>query len=110
MKLFKTALLFILLAGSNAAMAEQTQIEYAYEDPIVAFHLARDLTGYIKIRIGGCDSCKVKMFKITPDVKAELDGKEVPLSNYISSAKKPTSAHFSIKTKKMTRLVWYSHH
>lgn len=105
MKYFNTILLFALLVFVNNAIAVK-RIEYTDEGPVIAFHLSKDLTGYIKTR--SCDSCKVRMYKITPDVKAVLDGKEVPLSNFILSGHKPVGAHFSVETKKMTRIVWSS--
>jgi len=107
MKIFKAALLLIVMMSANNAVAVKL-LEFTDEGPVVAFYLGKDLTGYIKTK--QCDSCKVTTYKITPDVKAVLDGKEVPLSDFILSGHKPVGVHFSTETRKMTRIVWFSKH
>lgn len=95
---------FIITAGNLAGATEE--LVYSHEGPIKSFYLGKDLTGYVEpVKCHGCEEMR---FKVTPDVKAELDGKSVPLSHFILSKHKPSGLKFSKKTNELVRIVWFS--
>ena len=84
-------------------------LESAMEGPFYDFNLGADLNGDVKTK--ECETelkCKNITVKITPDVRAILNGKEVPLGYFIKSSHQPSSLHFNNATKKLARITWIS--
>lgn len=104
--LFRILVIAFLFFGQNANASKVKFLEYSAEGPFHAFYLSKDLTGFAKTR--ACDSCKEITIKITPDVKAYLDGKEVPLKNFVLSKHKPSVLRFNNDTKKLIKIIWYT--
>ena len=105
MTFLKSFLLISAIFISSNALAVKYH-EFADEGPFISIYLGKDLTGYVKSRM--CKECKVITHKIHSEVKAFLDGKEVPLKTFVLTAHKPSVVHFSTESKKMTRIIWYS--
>ncbi|MDH5765171.1 MAG: hypothetical protein OEZ38_04065 [Gammaproteobacteria bacterium] len=95
----------VFMLSMNSANAAE-ELVYSHEGPIDAFYLGKDLTGFVKT--GKCYGCKEMTFKITPEIKAELNGKPVPLSKFILSKHKPDCLKFSRKTNKLVKITWVS--
>lgn len=105
MRVFTYCLFAALMVVNTVIKADEVQ-SYTMEATVTVFHLAKDLTGYAKNR--ECDTCKEIRFAITPDVKAYLDGKEVPLSRFVLSKHKPTFLVINEKTNKLIGMKWFS--
>ncbi|RDH82588.1 MAG: hypothetical protein DIZ80_09900 [endosymbiont of Galathealinum brachiosum] len=69
------------------------------------FSLTNNLTGFVNYK--RCETCKTEHYKITPDIKAYLNNKEVPLSNFVSSRKKPDTLVFVRKSGELAGLKWF---
>lgn len=79
---------------------------YVSEAPVTRFHLAKDLTGYVKSK--DCGSCKERSYKITKDIEATLDNKKVALSRFVLTKQKPNYLVFSKKTNSLVGMTWFS--
>ena len=106
MRIISVLLFAIAFLNVGTALAKQEQVDYAEEGPFYGFYLGKDLQGYVKTK--ACETCKETVIKITADARAFLDGKEVPLSRFIMSKHVPSSLHFDIKTKKLSRILWFT--
>lgn len=87
-------------ANAGRPVVLETAIEGVH-----AFYLGKDLHGYVKTR--DCKDCKEYMVKISPQDEAFLDGKPVPLENFVMSNHLPSVIHINKKTKRL-RIIWYS--
>lgn len=105
MKLCSMFISGLLVAFSVQANADQ-DFAYTSEAPVTAYHLARDLTGFVKTK--SCDKCKESRYKITPETKATLDNKVVPLSRFVLTKQKPNYLVFSRKTNELVGMTWFS--
>ncbi|MDH5473107.1 MAG: hypothetical protein OEY87_06190 [Gammaproteobacteria bacterium] len=106
MRISRLFLFAIVFLSVSSAQAFFEQMEFAEEGPFYGFYLGKDLNGHVKTK--ACETCQEKMFIITPDVKASLDGKPVPLSRFVMSKHVPSVLHFDMGTKKLSRIVWYT--
>ena len=112
-KLLILTLLPICTATADPATSQRSEkmkvLESAMEGPFYDFNLGADLNGDVKTK--ECETelkCKNITVKITPDVRAILNGKEVPLGYFIKSSHQPSSLHFNNATKKLARITWIS--
>jgi len=105
MRVLICCLFATLVMVGKVAKADEAQ-PYTMEATVTVFHLGSDLNGYAKNR--DCDTCKERRFVITPDVKAHLDGKEVPLKHFVLSKHKPTFLVINKETNKLIRMNWFS--
>ena len=76
------------------------------EAPVTAFYLGKSLTGFVKSE--SCPGCKEFTLKITPNIKAYKNGKEVPLSTFVLSKTKPNSLVFERTGGKFVAMKWFS--
>ena len=106
MKISTLFLFGMMYLYANSAFALYEDLEFAEEGPFYGFYLGKNLEGHVKTK--ACETCTERMFIITPDVKATLNGKPVPLSRFVLSKHVPSVLHFDIKTKKLSRIVWYT--
>jgi len=97
--------LFLLLVTVSAQVTAE-DYPYTSEGAVLKYHLAKDLTGYVVIK--PCPKCKDRRHKITPDVKAILDNKEVPLRRFVLSKQKPNLLQFNKKTDELEGMIWFS--
>ena len=105
MKLVSIFILSLLMSTSLQSIAAE-DLPYTSEAPVTAYHLAKDLTGFVKSK--NCEKCKERRYKITPEIKATLDNKEVPLSRFVLSKQKPNYLVFSSKTNELVGMTWFS--
>ena len=117
MKIFGKFLILVLLPlstavadrANNQSPQKMQVLETTMEGPFSDFSLSSDLNGSVKTEECETDiRCKNITVKITPDVRAILDGQEVPLGYFIKSSHQPSSLHFNNKTKKLARIIWFS--
>lgn len=80
---------------------------FTAEGPFHDFYLGKDLKGYVRIYLSKSKGRQEVTIKITPDVEARLDGKIVPLSNFVMSIHQPSGLHFDEKGK-LVRIIWLS--
>lgn len=108
MKHMLSKMVFLLALMPMAVLAEDPRIHgESAEGPFYDFYLSKDLNGYVRTKESpDCDGCKEYTIKITPDVKAVLDGEVVPLKKFILSKHQPSILHF--KNGKLDRIVWFS--
>lgn len=106
MRIISVLLFAIAFLNAGPALAKQEQVEFAEEGPFYGFYLGNDLQGYVKTKT--CETCKEKVIKITADAQAFLDGKQVSLNRFVMSKHVPSSLHFDIKTKKLSRILWFT--
>ena len=95
--------------GSKPIRGTPKLLEYGMEGPFYGFYLGNDLKGHVKTKL--CekeDACKEVTVKITPDVKATLDGHDVPLAQFVMSKYQTVSLHFDTDTHKLARISWLS--
>ena len=104
MKLHVLITLMFLTIFSSAAYAEKSLL-VTQEAEVTSFYLAKDLTGFVKIKY--CKSCVAKHFKITPDIKAYVNYKPVSLRQFIMSKTKPNSITLERKSKKFVAMDWF---
>lgn len=105
MKLW-SVFIFILLMATSVQLKADVELTYVSEAPVTRFHLAKDLTGYVKSK--SCGTCKEYSYKITKDITATLDNKKVPLSRFVLSKQKPNYLVFSRKTNSLVGMTWFS--
>lgn len=113
-KLLTMAMLILLPAiataytpGSKPLRGTAKVLETGIEGPFHGFYLGKDLNGHVKTKF--CETelnCKEITYKITPDVKATLDGTEVPLSQFVMSSQQPSVVHINNDTGKPGRISW----
>jgi hypothetical protein len=105
-------LTLMVLLPTVAAAAGKTGmkvLETGMEGPFYGFYLGQDLKGQVKTKICTEDNkCKEHSIKITPDIRATLDGEEVSLSQFVMSKHQPAVLHFSTDTRKLVRITWIS--
>jgi len=106
MKCFLGLALSIFSVTAFSATTNIIQIEEAIEGEPEVFFLGKSLNGSVQARL--CEECPIEKYTITPKTKAFVDDKEVLLSSRAGSSKKPVLMLFDVKTKKVTRLVWFS--
>ena len=106
MRVLSIFLFAIVFLSAGPALAKQEQVDYTEEGLFYGFYLGKDLQGYVKTK--ACKTCKEKVIKITADARAFLDGKQVPLSRFVMSKHVPSSVHFYVKTKKLSKIVWFT--
>ena len=95
--------------GSKPIRGTPKILEYGMEGPFYGFYLGNDLKGHVKTKL--CEKenvCKEMIIKITPEVKAFLDGQEVPLAQFVMSKYQPVSLHFDTESHKLNRISWFS--
>ena len=105
MKLHVLVTLILLTILSSSAYAAKSLL-VTQEAAVTSFYLAKDLTGFVKIKY--CSSCVAKHFKITSDIKAYLNNKQVSLSQYVLSKTKPNSIVLERKSGKFVAMKWFS--
>lgn len=105
MKVWSIFIFALLMAFNVQVVAAEKSPQYTSELEVSAFYLSRDLTGYAKEK--PCNSCKEIRHKITKDVKAFVNNKEVPLRRFVMSKQKPINLVFNRKTNKLVRMNWF---
>ena len=104
MKLWSTIIFVMLVTASVQVKAKE--YPYTSEAAVIKYHLAKDLTGYVVSK--PCPTCNERRHKITPEVKAIFDNKEVSLKRFVLSKQKPNHLQFNKKTHELEGMIWFS--
>ena len=107
-KLMFVRLAILLFVIINPAIAnDKFNInEEVIEGKPDTFFIGKTLEG--SMRIKACDGCKDLKLRITPRVKAFLEGKPVLLKDAAKRTDKPLVVFYDSKTKSVTRLHWFT--
>ena len=103
-----TGMTLILLSNTALSWQAPVLVEGAIEvepSSLSVYFLGKSLNGSIHGKV--CEDCELEKLSITPKTKAFKGQKEVMLSSMVDESKKPDLVLFDLKTKKVTRLVWY---
>lgn len=95
----------IALISTQAVSGKLIMIEDAFELEPAVYFLGKNLNGAVHGQV--CNTCPLVKVVITPETRAFNGKKEVSLLSKVGSTKKPRFTFYNIKTKKVTRLVWY---
>ncbi len=95
----------IALTSMQAISGKLIMIEDAFELEPSVYFLGKNLTGAIHGKV--CETCPLVKLTITPQTRAYNGEKEVSLASKVGSTKKPRFTYYNIKSRKVTRLVWY---
>ena len=102
----KLAVLFLIVITPVLAETNVNINEEVIEGKPDTLFIGKTLEG--SMRIKACDSCKVLKLRITPQVKAFLEGKPMLLKNAAKRTDKPLVIFYDSKTKLVTRLHWFT--
>ncbi len=98
-------MLLVLLSINSMANERLVMIEGSFELEPSVYFLGGNLTGAVHGK--ECKTCPLVKLTITPETKAFNGRKEVSLSSKVGSSTKPTFTYYNLKSKKVTRLVWW---
>ena len=102
----RLAILFFVITHSAFAQQKVNINEEVIEGKPDTFFIGKTLEGAMRIK--PCDSCNDLKLRITPQVKAFLEGKPVLLKDAAKRADKPLVIFYDSKTKLVTRLHWFT--
>lgn len=103
--LILAAVISILFLNTVNA-AEMIRLEEAMEEMSLKISLDQSLHGFVEGKI--CDTCKTLRVKISPDTKAFENDVSVPLITAKKRFGKSAMVYFDPKTKKVTRIRWFT--
>ncbi len=102
---FNSFIFILLLSGLGmniVSAGSMVEFESGFEETSLYIRLANDLTGIIKGR--ECEDCEMKIVKITPNTKLEINGVMVGLIRAKSLSGKPALVIYNLRTKEV-RLI-----
>ncbi|MCW8855252.1 MAG: hypothetical protein OQK76_08980 [Gammaproteobacteria bacterium] len=102
----RLAILFFVMSAPLHAKDKVNINEEVIEGKPDTFFIGKTLEGTMRIK--ACDSCDDLKLRITPDVKAFLEGKPVLLRDVAKRSDKPLVVFYDSKTKLVTKLHWFT--